>query len=151
MSYLDVGCVAASMQKFNLNKRSVLRVLVGVYLLPLWLVFFSLSVPPTDLPLCGLMFGLAVLGLVLAWRESRAWRIFWISALILSVVLGVLEVMAGKRIAHQRLEHPSSIRNITFVVWELCQDHDRMHGQKDFFVALIFPAFSKTVSESSEK
>jgi hypothetical protein len=95
------------MQKFTINKRSWLRMLLGVYLFPLFLVCFSLSVPPADLPLCGLMFIVAALGLVLARRESRAWRVIWTSALILSVLCGALEVVAGKRIAHQRSKNAS--------------------------------------------
>jgi hypothetical protein len=90
------------MQKLTLNKRSVLRVLLGVYLFPFYLVVFSLSVPPADLPLCGLLFVLAVFGLVLGRRESRAWRVVWTFALIMSVVFVVLQFIAGRNIAHQR-------------------------------------------------
>jgi hypothetical protein len=88
-----------------LNRRSLLRVLLGIYLFPLSLVCLSLSVPPADLPLCGLLFVLAVVGFALARRESRAWRFIWIGALIVALVFGVLEVVAGRRIAHQRSEH----------------------------------------------
>jgi energy-coupling factor transporter transmembrane protein EcfT len=88
-----------------LNRRSLLRVLLGVYLLPLSLVCLSLSVPPADLPLCGLLFVLAVIGFALARREGRAWRFIWIGALILAFVFGVSEVIAGRRIEHKRSEH----------------------------------------------
>ena len=98
------------MQKLTINKRSWLRVLLGVYFFPLYLVIFSLSVPPADLPLCGLMFVLSAFGLVLARRYSRAWRVIWISALIMSILCGVLEVVAGQRIARQRSKHDSSMR-----------------------------------------
>jgi len=98
------------MQKLTINKRSLLRVLFGVYLFPLYLVVFSLSVPPADLPLCGLLFVLAAFGLVLARRESRAWRVVWTVALIASVIFAVLQVIAGRNIAHQRSEHDSSMR-----------------------------------------
>jgi hypothetical protein len=103
-----LGIYRAFMQKLTINKKSVLRVLMGVYLLPLFLVIGSLSVPPADLPLCGLMFGLAVFGLVLARRESRAWRVIWTSALVVSILCGVLEIVAGQRIAQQRSKHDSS-------------------------------------------
>jgi len=92
-------------QKLALDRRSLLRVLLGVYLFPLSLVCFSLSVPPADLPLYGLLFVLAVVGVFLARRESRAWRFIWTGALIAAVVFGVLEVVAGRRLARQRSEH----------------------------------------------
>jgi hypothetical protein len=98
------------MHKIAINKQSLLRILIGVYLFPLSLVCFSLSVPPGDLPLCGLMFVLAGFGFTLARRESRAWRLVWLSALILSVLCGALEVVAGQRIAHQRSHHESSVK-----------------------------------------
>ncbi|MGD0413063.1 MAG: hypothetical protein ABSC18_15335 [Verrucomicrobiota bacterium] len=98
------------MKKLNINKRSLLRVLLGVYLFPLYLVVFSLSVPPADLPLCGLMFVLSVLGLVLARRDIRAWRVVWTGALITSIIFAVLEIIAGQNIAHQRSKHDSSMR-----------------------------------------
>jgi 4-amino-4-deoxy-L-arabinose transferase-like glycosyltransferase len=93
------------MKKITINKRSLLRILIGVYLFPLFLVCFSLSVPPGDLPLCGLMFVLAGFGFMLARRESRTWRLVWLIALMLSLLCGALEMVAGRRIAHQRLEH----------------------------------------------
>jgi hypothetical protein len=97
------------MQKLTINKRSLLRVLLGIYLFPLCLVIFTLSVAPADLPLCGLMFFLASLGLFLARREGRIWRVIWTSALILSILFGVLEVVAGQRIAHQLSKNVLSI------------------------------------------
>ena len=100
-----LGIMSAFTHKFALDTQSLLRVLLCVYLLPFSLVCFSLSVPPGDLPLCGLLFVLAVLGLALARRESRAWRFIWIGALIAAVVFGALEVGVGRRIAHQRSEH----------------------------------------------
>lgn len=84
--------------------------LLGVYLFPLYLVVFSLSVPPADLPLCGLMFVLSVFGLVLARREIRAWRVVWTGALIASIILAVLQIIAGRNIAHQRSKHDSNMR-----------------------------------------
>jgi len=96
------------MKKIAINKLPLLRILVGVYLFPLFLVCFSLSVPPGDLPLCGLMFVLAVFGFMLARRESRAWRLVWLSALIVSLLCGALEVVAGQRVAHQRLHHQTA-------------------------------------------
>jgi hypothetical protein len=91
-----------AMNKVTLNKQSLLRVLLAVYLFPLYLVVFSLSVPPGDLPLCGLMLALAVLGFMLARRQSRAWQLIWLTALGVSVLCGILEVVAGQRIARQR-------------------------------------------------
>lgn len=99
------------MNNVTTSKRSVLRVLLAVYVFPLCLVVFSLSVPPSDLPLCGLMFALAGVGCVLARRESRAWRLIWASALVLSLLCGVLEVVAGQRIARQRSRDRSSLAN----------------------------------------
>jgi hypothetical protein len=84
--------------------------MLGVYLFPLYLVIFSLSGPPADLPLCGLMFIPALFGLVLARRESRAWRIVWAVALTAAIIFGVLEIIAGRNIAHQRSQHDSSER-----------------------------------------
>jgi hypothetical protein len=98
------------MQKLTINKRSMMRVLLGVYLFPLYLVVFSLSVPPADMPLCGLMFVLAVFGLVLARRESRIWRVVWTVALIAAIIFAVLEIVAGRNIANQRSRHDSSMR-----------------------------------------
>jgi len=99
------GIMTAFTHKLALDRRSLLRVLLGVYLFTLSFVCFSLSVPPADLPLCGLLFVLAVVGVFLARRESRVWRFIWIGALIAAVVFGMLEVVAGRRIAHQRSEH----------------------------------------------
>jgi 4-amino-4-deoxy-L-arabinose transferase-like glycosyltransferase len=99
------------MNKIIISKRTILRVLLGVFLFPLSLVVFSLSVPPGDLPLCGLMFALAAFGLVLARRESRAWRLIWLCALVISVLCGVLEVVAGQRIVRQRSQAQSSLAN----------------------------------------
>lgn len=96
------------MHKFTINKRTCLRVLLVAYFFPLSLFWFSLSVPPADLPLCGLMFAWAVLGLILARGESRTWRAIWLSALILSILGGALEFVAGKRIAHQHADNSSS-------------------------------------------
>jgi len=55
------------------------------------------------------MFILAGIGFMLARRQSRAWRLIWLSALIVSVLCGVLEVVAGHRIARQRARHESSL------------------------------------------
>lgn len=90
------------MQKPLFKKQSLLCILTIVYLFFFLLVSFSLSVPPADFPLCVLLFVLAGAGLFLSLRESRVWRIFWIIALVLAVAFGVLEVVAGKLIAHER-------------------------------------------------
>lgn len=97
--------MSASVRKPSLDKRSFLRILIGVYLFLLFLICFSLSVPPADLPLCGLLLVLAVLGIILARRERRAWRLFWTGALILALLFAVLEVIGGWRIARQRSDH----------------------------------------------
>ena len=99
------------MQKVAINKPSLLRILSGVYVFPFFLVAFSLSVPPGDLAFCGLMFVLAGAGFILARRESRAWRLLWLGALIVSVICGVLEVVAGERAARQRARPESSLGN----------------------------------------
>ena len=57
--------MSAFKHKLAFNRRSLLRMLLGVYLFLLSVVCFSLSVPPADLPLCGLMFALAVAGVFL--------------------------------------------------------------------------------------
>ena len=90
------------------SKRSLSRILFGVYLFPLLLVVTSLSVPPADLPLCGLMFGLAVVGSFMSRHDSRIWRIIWVGALTASILFGVLEVVAGYRIAHRRSHSESA-------------------------------------------
>ena len=99
------------MNKITITNRSVLRVLLGVYLLPLYLVVFSLSVPPGDLLLCGLMFILAGVGYVLARRGSRAWRLIWFSALLLSLLCAVFQFVACQRIARPRSHHESILAN----------------------------------------
>ena len=82
------------MHKLTINKRSVLRVLSGIYLFPLYLVCFSLGVPPADLPLCGLMFVLSAFAMPLARRESRAWLVVWIGAFAVSIIFGALQIIA---------------------------------------------------------
>lgn len=96
------------MKNSTINRRSVLRVLLGVYLFPLYLVVFSLSVPPHDLTLCGLLSVLAGIGFVVARRESRAWRLIWLGALLTSVLFGILEMVAGQRTERQRSLHESN-------------------------------------------
>jgi hypothetical protein len=93
-------------------KRSLIRILLAVYLLLLCLVCFSLSVPPGDLPLCAGMFAVAAAGLALAFRGTRVWRVVWTTALVLAVLGGVLEVVAGKRIAQHRSEAGSRSENV---------------------------------------
>jgi len=96
------------MHKPIINKRFFLRMLLVVYLFVFFLVCSSLSVPPADLPLCVLTFVIAALGLILARRESRAWRMIWTIALMFSVLRGAVEVVAGNRIAHQHSKNASS-------------------------------------------
>ena len=86
------------MQKPALNRQSLLRILAGVYLFPLYLVCFSLGVPPSDLPLCALLFALAVFGLVLARKESRVWGLFWGGALVVSVAFATFQIAATKHL-----------------------------------------------------
>jgi hypothetical protein len=90
------------MPKPILNHQFFLRLLLGLYLVPLLLVCNSLSVPPHDLLFCGLMFVFAILGLVFTPQAGRAWRVFWTVALAVSLLCGGLEVIAGKNIARQR-------------------------------------------------
>jgi hypothetical protein len=94
--------------KWRWIRLSTLRVLAGVLVLPLYLVVSSLSVPPNDLPLYGIIFLLAICGLAVAHKEDRGWRIFRGIVLVLSVAFGTLEVLAGKRIARLRSVPPSS-------------------------------------------
>lgn len=101
----------AFIQKRIFDRRSPLRMLAGIYLFLLFFISFSLSVPPADLSLCGLMFVLGAIGVVLSRRECRGWRIFWIAALILALASGVLEIIAGKRIERQRSEHAVTLGN----------------------------------------
>ena len=97
------------MSRFAINKQSVLRVLLVVYMFLLLLLVFSLGVPPHDLPLCVMTFVLAACGFLLARRESKAWRTIWIGAVVVSVLCGALEVVAGHRIARQRPVHHSGL------------------------------------------
>lgn len=101
------------MTKIPIKRQSLLRVLLGVYLFPLYLVVFSLSVPPRDLPLCGLMFALGGFGFLLARREGRAWRLIWLGALVIAVLCGILEVLAGQSISRQRSHQQSNVANPT--------------------------------------
>jgi hypothetical protein len=96
------------MHKPIINKRFLLQMLLVIYLFVFFLVCSSLSVPPADLPLCVLTFVIGALGLVLARRESRAWRMIWTIALIFAVLRGALEVVADNRIAHQHSKNASS-------------------------------------------
>jgi len=96
------------MNNSTFSKRSLSRNLFGVYLFPLLLVVTSLSIPPADLPLCGLMFGLAVVGVFISRHDSRIWRIIWVGALTASILFGVLQVVAGYRIAHRRSHSESA-------------------------------------------
>jgi len=102
--------MSAFTNKLTLDRRSILRILLGIYLFPFSLVCFSLSVPPADLPLCGLLFLLAVAGFIVARREGRAWQILWIAALLFALLSGVLQVVARNRIAHQLSAH-AAVRN----------------------------------------
>ncbi|PWU22113.1 MAG: hypothetical protein C5B50_00245 [Verrucomicrobia bacterium] len=87
-------------------KRFMIKLLLVIYVLFLLLSGpFSLSVAPADLPLFVAMFCIAVIGLILGLRESKRWRVVWISALLISMLGATLEVVVGKRIARQRLEH----------------------------------------------
>jgi hypothetical protein len=86
-------------------KKTVLRILLGVYLFPFLLVCSSLSVPPADLPIYVLMLCIALFGLTISFRDSRRWRVIWITALIFSISGGVLDVVAGKRITRQLIDN----------------------------------------------
>jgi hypothetical protein len=112
------------MQKFAMSRQSLLRVLLGVYLFPLWLVVFSLGVPPSDFPLCVLMLILALSGFTLARHESRAWRTIWTAGLIVAIVFGVLEVVAGRIAARQRSEH----RSASYLI--ACHRHPHQAGSQ---------------------
>jgi uncharacterized membrane protein YsdA (DUF1294 family) len=89
-------------------KRSILRVLAGVFLLLLVLTGFSLSVPPADFLLFISMLVIAVLGLALSVKESKKWRLAWTVALIISLLGGALEIIAGKRLVRQRSKNEST-------------------------------------------
>jgi uncharacterized membrane protein YjjB (DUF3815 family) len=89
-------------------KRSLLRILLVVYLFPLVLVCGSLSVPPRDLLLFALMFAVAVAGTILSFKESRKWRAVWTAALVVALLGGALELFAGKRIARERSNNENS-------------------------------------------
>jgi hypothetical protein len=84
-------------QRIAFFKRSLSPVLFGVYLFPLYLVWFSATEPPADLLLCGLMFALVGIGLVLSRHDSLIWRLLWTGAMILAAVLGALRVVARIR------------------------------------------------------
>ena len=83
-------------------KSATLKVLLIVYLFIFLLVCFSLSVPPAEMPLFVLMFCIAAIGIAISFRESRRWRIIWIIALVISILGGTLDVIAGKRIAREK-------------------------------------------------
>jgi hypothetical protein len=84
------------------RRKPILRILSGIFLLPLALVCFSLSVPPADLPLLGIMILIGSKGLALSLRHNPKWRWFWSIALAMSVFGAALEIVASKRIASQR-------------------------------------------------
>ena len=98
------------MHRIVISRKSILRGLLGVYLFPLWLVVFSLSVPPADFPLCVMMFVLAVLGLTLARKENRAWRAIWTVGVVIAIVAGVLQIVAGRRVAARLHSEKQSAR-----------------------------------------
>ena len=92
-----------------MNKQTALRILAGVYLLPMLLTGFSLSVPPADFPLFVFMLAIAAFGLCLTSPESPKWRVAWTVALVIALLGGAFELLAGKRLAQQRLKNGSSL------------------------------------------
>jgi hypothetical protein len=96
------------MRSLEIKKQSRLLILLFIYLFVCSLIFLSLSVPPADFPICVMMFVVAVVGLVIAWRESRVWLLIWIGALAASIMFGALELLSGRIIAHQRSIHHTS-------------------------------------------
>ena len=83
-------------------KRSMLRILLSVFAFLLTMVVFSLNVPPGDFRLLAIMFAIAIIGAVLSLSESRKWKVVWSTALVISIVGGALEIVAGRLIAQQR-------------------------------------------------
>ena len=73
--------------------------IIVLFLFLLALVCFSLSVPPGDLFLFGVMLAIAAAGTTLCLNENRKWRLLWAIAIAISVLGGILEIVAGKRIA----------------------------------------------------
>jgi hypothetical protein len=85
-------------------KRQLLaRITSGVYLLGLILSGFLLSVPPDNLPIYFILLGLAIVPLVVG---SSRYRIFGALAVGLTILLIILELTAGLRIAraHHKIE-----------------------------------------------
>jgi hypothetical protein len=99
------------MQSLAAKKSSALWILLIFYLFFCSFVFLSLSVPPADFPFCIMMFIIAVVGLAIAWQESRVWRLIWMGALVASIMCGSLELIAGHRIANQLSRDALSIRH----------------------------------------
>jgi hypothetical protein len=92
-----------------------MKVLLVVYLFTFLLVCFSLSVPPAEMPLFVLMLCIAAIGIAVSFRESRRWRIIWIIALTISILGGTLDVIAGKRIARERLKNEATVSHANSV------------------------------------
>jgi len=90
-------------------KSAILKILLIVYLFTFLVVCFSLSVPPTEMPLFVLMLCFAVIGIAISFRESRHWRIIWIIALVISILGGTLDVVAGKRIAREKSKNEQNV------------------------------------------
>jgi len=93
-------------------KRFIIKLLLVIYVFLFLLAGpISLSVPPADLPVFGLMLGIAVAGLILCRREGRRWKVVWTTGLVISVLGGALEIAEGKRIATLRLEKHTSLNH----------------------------------------
>lgn len=87
-----------------MHKRQIIRVLLAVYSMLFLFTVFSLSVPPHDLILFVAFFLIAVVGFLMARAEGRSWKLIWIVALTIAILGGLLEILAGKRLAEHRAE-----------------------------------------------
>ena len=86
----------------NYMKLNCLKVLAVLFVFVLLLCLLSLGVPPDGLIYFIVLFALAIAGLVTSAKAASRWKIIWAVALCISLLGGILEIVAGKRLAHQR-------------------------------------------------
>jgi cell division protein FtsW (lipid II flippase) len=87
-------------------KQSIVRIATIIWIIGLTLSVFLLSVPPHDLPI---YIGLACISLIPLILGAHRYRIFGIIALIVSLLMVVLECLAGVRIKEQKEHNQNSI------------------------------------------
>jgi len=82
-------------------KRGLNKFFAIAYVATVIFACLSLSVPPNDLILFGILLFTAVLGAILNWK-NRKLRLAWSLAIVISLVGGIAEISAGRRLRQHR-------------------------------------------------